>query len=365
MTEHLEAIRIGRDYKKVMIPCEVCGGSHFSPLQTHGRIAEAGVYGTLNVMICDGCGFKMTNPRYEDRFYQDYYERLYREVAFGAEKPSDLYVEQQKLRGAGVQRYAQKFVDKPGRMLDHGCASAATSLPWRDAGWNVRGVDPHRPSIELGRELFGLDLEIAAGESLPYADDSFELVLSLGSTEHAYDIGKAMREVRRVLVPGGWFLIRWRTAEMFGSPLEYYNHNHYRFFTKKTWRLMLRRYGFEIIDQDETKYEGSPNYSYIMARATLEPSDAAVREAIAKGEGDDAAAALAWHDDYRKRFRERVENFLDEAKPYEGKPLALFDAVKSGQIRWTLMFADPEWVVNRALLEARRYIEEYDAGRAG
>lgn len=364
MTEHLEAIRIGRDYAKVMIPCEVCGGTHFSPLQTHGRIAEAGVYGMLNVVICDDCGFKMTNPRYEDRFYRDYYERLYREVAFGAEKPSPLYISQQQTRGAGVLRYAQRFVDKTGRMLDHGCASAATSLPWRDAGWNVRGMDPHRPSVELGRAEFGLDIEIASGESLPYADDSFELVLSLGSTEHAYDVGATMREVRRVLVPGGWFLIRWRTAEMFGSPLEYYNHNHYRFFTRSTWRLMLRRYGFDVLDMDEFKHEGFPNYSYIMARATLEPSELAVRAEIAAGRGDDAAAVKAWHADYRVKFRKRVERFLEEAAPYHGDPLALIAAVESGKIKWTIMPGDPDWAVGRALLEARRYIEEYDAGRA-
>ncbi|MGE0734867.1 MAG: class I SAM-dependent methyltransferase [Alphaproteobacteria bacterium] len=363
MNQHLDAIRIGKQYARVMIPCEACGGTRFTELQRRGRIAEPGVYGELVVVVCENCGFKMTNPRYEDRFYQDYYERLYREIAFGAEKPSPAYVETQKLRGAGVLRYAQRFIDRPGRMLDHGCASAATSLPWRDAGWDVKGMDPHRPSIELGRAEFGLDLTVAPGEALPYPDASFEIVVSLGSLEHVYDLAAAMREVRRVLVPGGWLQIRWRTDEMFGSPLEYYNHNHYRFLSANTWRLVLRRYGFEAVDFDDTKYEGYPNYCYIMARSSLPPSEAAVAALIADGVRDDPTAIKARLAVYRAAYRQRAEKFLALEREFAGDPAGLVDAIRARGIPSILMPGEPAKMVARGKLEAERYIDEFDSGR--
>ena len=146
MREHLDAIGVTTDYRKVMKPCEVCGHDSFALLQQRGRIAEAGVYGDMPIYACRRCGYTMQNPRYEDRFYQDYYDRLYREVAFGQEAPDQADIDEQKFRAAGVMEYVHKFVTSPGRMLDHGCAAGGTMIPFRDAGWEVFGVDPHRPT---------------------------------------------------------------------------------------------------------------------------------------------------------------------------------------------------------------------------
>ena len=37
-----------------------------------------------------------------------------------------------------------------GTMLDHGCASGGTMLGWLEKGWNCKGLDPHKPSVEAG-----------------------------------------------------------------------------------------------------------------------------------------------------------------------------------------------------------------------
>ena len=111
MSDHLSAIGLDRVYAKVIKPCEVCGGRDFALLQRYGRIGEPGVYGEMTVQVCRGCGFKMTNPRYEDQFYKDYYERLYREVAFGAEKPSKEYIAQQREQRGTDEGDAVRFND--------------------------------------------------------------------------------------------------------------------------------------------------------------------------------------------------------------------------------------------------------------
>jgi ubiquinone/menaquinone biosynthesis C-methylase UbiE len=44
-------------------------------------------------------------------------------------------------------------------------------------------------------------------ETLPFADASFDVVISRYSAHHWHDVGQALREVKRVLKPGGVMII--------------------------------------------------------------------------------------------------------------------------------------------------------------
>ena len=71
--------------------------------------------------------------------------------------------------------------------------------------------------------------------------------MSLGSLEHSYDVNKSLEEIYRVMKENGQLIIRWRTDKISGSPYEYYNHNHFRYFTRQTWNLILSKHGFKIL----------------------------------------------------------------------------------------------------------------------
>lgn len=363
MSDHLQAIGINKTYQTLMRPCEITGSDDFVLFQEHGRVGEPGVYGKMPVYINKVSGFKMLNPRYEDQFYKDYYENLYRAVAFGQEKPSAEYIEQQKMRGKGVLDYVSKFIKNPGRMLDLGCASGATMLSWIDAGWQCKGVDPHKPSVDTAVKDMGLDVHVGAGEDLPFEDNSFDMFLCLGPHEHAYDLNKMFAETRRTLTDGGHLMIRWRSAEIFGSPLEYYNHNHYRFFTPNMWALTLRKHGFSIVTTTSDKLEGWQSYEYILARKDLEPSERAVMDMIAAGVKDDWQAEIHKIENLRKDYYERCRAFLDLAARCKGDEAKIHEAVLRGDVRWKFMTEVAEWKVRRAVMEAERYVTEYDAGR--
>ena len=45
----------------------------------------------------------------------------------------------------------------------------------------------------------------------------FDVVLSLGSLEHSYDIRKSMKELVRTLKINGYLIIRWRSNNLIGS----------------------------------------------------------------------------------------------------------------------------------------------------
>ncbi len=358
MSEHLGAIDMAQNYQRAEIACEICGSNDLSPLQARGRIAEAGVYGPLPIAICRVCGFVFQNPRYEARFYQDYYRSRYREVAFGAAKPSQKYIDGQVIRGGNVMEYCHGFVTPPGKMLDHGCASGATMIPFKDGGWDAYGIDPHEPSVRTGIEDLGLDIRVAGGEAVPFDDGFFDLVISLGSTEHVSDFDAAMRELNRIIRPGGWLLIRWRSNKLWGSPYEYYNHNHYRFFTRTTWELALTRYGFVADDMSDREIEGNTGAEYIMARRVDTGSMDAVKDAIAKGTRDDADAKIAALKAYKTAFKTRCADFLAFADTVGRNPARIAQAVEAREVDYRLLWGAPEDTVPRALLEAERYVGE-------
>jgi ubiquinone/menaquinone biosynthesis C-methylase UbiE len=360
--DKLEALR--SKYSLAMVPCEICGGSDWLPLQKFGRVAEPGVYGPLQISICRVCGFKMLNPRYEAQYYQDYYQELYRTVAFGQARPTQEYLNQQKERGRRVLEYLSPHISASGKMLDHGCASGATMLAWREAGWSTIGIDPHKPSVEAGRNLFDLNIEIASGEALPIDDASVDLIVSLGSLEHVVDLGTSMKECRRVLKNEGSLLIRWRSSDIFGSPLEYYNHNHYRFFSRQTWRLLLLRYGFSITEMTSERVEGWDSYEYILARkAESQGGLKNVLKSIAEGGGDDAQAEISHLKEIRSDYLSRCVQFLELNRGCSEGPDQVVRVVKAKALRWGFLGGSTANAVTRAQMEAERYLSEHAAGR--
>ena len=351
-------------YEMRQIPCEICGSEHSHMFQNYGRISEPGIYGKMPVTICHDCGFKMQNPRFEDGFYKNYYEAMYREIAFGAEKPSAEYIVQQKERGGKVLKFLKKHEKGvlSGKMLDHGCASGATMLSWKEEGWTVYGIDPHRPSVEEAK-LMNLDVEIGTGEDLPFDDNHFDLILSLGSTEHSYNLDLTMREMNRVLKEQGKLIIRWRSNEIFGSPLEYFNHNHYRFFTRNSWTLCLKRYGFRVNLMSHERVEGWDSYEYIIA--TKAGNVIENLSNLLEGEKiDNVKNELEHIKEIRHEYYQRCLSFIELHAQHKDQPKKLIEHLRTDvDLKWGWLGGEPAEVVARSEKEARLYIAEYDSGK--
>jgi SAM-dependent methyltransferase len=94
------------------------------------------------------------------------------------------------------------------RVLDVGCGQGIDVARYAIAGARATGVDLTPRHVELARrhlEALGLEGEVANGdaESLPFPDGAFDRVSSNGVLHHTPDMPAALREIRRVLVPGG------------------------------------------------------------------------------------------------------------------------------------------------------------------
>jgi SAM-dependent methyltransferase len=94
------------------------------------------------------------------------------------------------------------------RVLEIGCGLGTDGAQFALAGADYTGVDLTEAAIELAQkrfELFNLPgtFRTADAENLDFADASFDLVYSHGVLHHTPDTERAVREVHRVLKPGG------------------------------------------------------------------------------------------------------------------------------------------------------------------
>jgi SAM-dependent methyltransferase len=97
-------------------------------------------------------------------------------------------------------------------VLEIGVGLGADHQRFAESGARLHGIDLTERAVEhSGRRLalFGLssNLQVADCETLPFADDSFDLVYSWGVIHHSPDTPKAAREILRVLRPGGRFAV--------------------------------------------------------------------------------------------------------------------------------------------------------------
>jgi SAM-dependent methyltransferase len=99
---------------------------------------------------------------------------------------------------------------KPGQsVLDIGCGVGAFLRLVAERGGTAFGLDASEALLELARRpLPGADLQVGDMESLPYRDDTFDLVTGFNSFFFAHDIVAALREAGRVAKPGAPVVIQ-------------------------------------------------------------------------------------------------------------------------------------------------------------
>jgi 2-polyprenyl-3-methyl-5-hydroxy-6-metoxy-1,4-benzoquinol methylase len=98
-------------------------------------------------------------------------------------------------------------------ILEIGCGSGLTSVQLARKGYTIQAVDSVDAMIKLTRQHAE---EACVGDrvitstrdvyDLGYADDTFDLVLKIGVAPWLYSLEKAVREVVRVLRPGGYLI---------------------------------------------------------------------------------------------------------------------------------------------------------------
>jgi SAM-dependent methyltransferase len=121
-----------------------------------------------------------------------------------------------------VLDFAQRLArEHPGaRILDFGCGAGRLVAAGLDAGLNMAGADVFyggskaREEVERAGSLGTVIHELVDGR-MGFADASFDLVVSNQVLEHVEDLDAVLREIHRVLKPGGVVLSIFPSRDVF------------------------------------------------------------------------------------------------------------------------------------------------------
>ncbi|HCT5822085.1 TPA: class I SAM-dependent methyltransferase [Citrobacter sedlakii] len=116
--------------------------------------------------------------------------------------------------GRDLQRLAARLSSLPqARLLDMGCGAGHASFV---AAQNVKEVVAYDLSSQMldvvahaanEKGFSNITTRQGYAETLPFEDGVFDVVISRYSAHHWHDVGRALREVNRVLKPGGVLIV--------------------------------------------------------------------------------------------------------------------------------------------------------------
>lgn len=206
-----------------------------------------------------------TSPALAPGIPADYYRRI-----FEAEERHWWY---RGMRAISAALLGDRLVRPGQRVLDAGCGTGGF-LRWaldRGSFAYVAGVDIGSAAIELARErLPGIDLRTSPLKSLSFEDCSFDLVVTNDVLQHVphAEVDVSLRELRRVLEPGGTLLLRTNGARRLRRERE-----DWRAYDRATLVAELERAGFAI---ERVTYANAllSVYAALRGRSPHAPSEA-------------------------------------------------------------------------------------------
>lgn len=114
------------------------------------------------------------------------------------------------MNGLKLRYLLEDLAPVRGRVLDVGCGAGAVAkaVKRERPDLEVLGCDASRSAIAAaGASPDGVDFQLATAERLPFADGELDFVWIFDVLEHVEDPEQVLREVARVLKPGGGFHI--------------------------------------------------------------------------------------------------------------------------------------------------------------
>jgi SAM-dependent methyltransferase len=165
-------------------------------------------------------------------------------IMYRVEESHWWFVGRRRILSTFVERIIKALGNEDPKILDVGCGTGANLEMLSNFG-NAEGVDVSPEALTFCRSR-GLDrVKLGQAEALPFPDQSFDLVTGLDVVEHLDDDSIGLKEMRRVLKPGGYALL-FVPAFMFLWGVQDDVSNHRRRYTASTLRSVVKKAGFEI-----------------------------------------------------------------------------------------------------------------------
>lgn len=343
--------------------CELCSNTTGKIIIDTIRHNYFGNYIKFDVHVCTKCSlvqlYKFRDVKDTIKYYKyEYLKKTYNYISIpNSVGETTMNIENQKIRGNKIFKFLLKnkkiFKKDISRLdvLDIGCGPGGTTDAFINKTNSIIGIEPVIESVKLGNTL-GYNIKHGFLENINVPDKSCDLIILLGTIEHSYDLSKSMNECIRVLRDNGKILIRWRSDKLWGSPIEYFNSNHYRYFNRESIRFLADKFNLKIVLNSNKEIEGKPGSKYFILEKT---SGYKVDQ---KNKKYDYKKIYNFYRNYEYVYFKIATNFVSymRSKNYEKKYLKKYIRDKNNKIR---SLSTSDFHADRTLIEAREYLSYF------
>jgi SAM-dependent methyltransferase len=143
-----------------------------------------------------------------------------------------------------------------GRLLDIGCGYGFFLQEMKCRGWRVEGIEISEVGRQYARDRWDIHVYSQTLENLSLPGNFFDVVTLFYVIEHVNDPLDLLKEVKRILKPGGLILLRWphstpivRILGPLSKKLDLYHTPYHLYdFSPRTMEKMLTFCGFKEIE---------------------------------------------------------------------------------------------------------------------
>jgi 2-polyprenyl-3-methyl-5-hydroxy-6-metoxy-1,4-benzoquinol methylase len=208
---------------------------------------------------CQNCHLIYMNPMENVSKTNEYYSKAKNNHASTIRES---YLRTAKSQVRLIQEYASGT-----SLLDIGCAQGFFLFSASQAGYTTKGIEISQDAAEYARREFGLDIEVKPFEELRFAENHFDVVTLWQVLEHVPYPLMVLKEVNRILKPGGLLVVS--TPNVEGIPAKILRKRwwdikrlHINQFTTKTLMDILQNSDFKNISS--VSYRGFVSLSILL-----------------------------------------------------------------------------------------------------
>ncbi len=237
------------------IICNLCGSAEVDVVFEKGKAQPA------QIVACSRCQLMYASPRARFVDHEDYErwepEGILAGVTTNPDHPWRWRYEKEvgQVRDFEPSRQAlRKLYPNGGRMVEVGSGLGYLLRSFKDEGWEVLGVDPWRELPAHTQEVHGIETLPVTLEAANLPDHSADVVVMLHVIEHLPDPVSTLREINRILKPGGHVVIETPRYDTLMFKLLRHRERsvkcegHTYFFTFETLRKAYEKAGFEHVE---------------------------------------------------------------------------------------------------------------------
>lgn len=252
--KHIVENKVGSNkYQFEKVNCVVCGNKNFELLSEKDRY---GLY--VPTVICKDCGLVQTNPRMNQKSYNEFYDSEYRRLYTGEDICSEAFFKNQQFQGKAIFDLIEKYIGKPLEnkfVVEIGTGAGGILQIFKDIGNKVFGLDLGSEYINYGKSK-GLNLKVGTIDDIKKLKLKPDLVIYSHVLEHILDPVRELKKLRENLkptsllyieVPGIKNLIKSYNQDF----LTYLQNAHVYHFSLKTLKNIGRKAGFSCVYGNE------------------------------------------------------------------------------------------------------------------